>query len=558
LVFILIYTRFYNISWGLPYPFHPDERNIAVSLEQLSCSVSNIKECLNPHFFAYGQFFIYLSFFIYKLFLFITSGSFLGKISFFDSFLILRIISALSSVITVIFSLLIIKEFIYKKARPQINNIILGGFLLLIFSPGLIQFAHFGTTESLLIMFYTILVYFAALLINKKISIQKYVFSTALTIGLAAATKISSLVFSIAPVLILLTYKKLDKKTILYLFEFLFVILFFTVIFSPYNLIAFKDFIGALRYESDVASGAAKVFYTYQFEYTIPIFFQLFNIFPFVLGIPILILFLSWILFLRLNKTNNILRIFFLSYFIPTAFLYSKWTRFVVPILPICIIIGLLFLIEYKNLFFKKTKIQNILFWTIILISIIPGIAFLSIYSNDDIRNQASKWINKNIPSKTLILSETANVVDIPNYFAKNNSYKVISFDFYGLDNNDELKNKLTEYVSSADYIFVPSRRIFANYTCEKDKKITNNIPVFRNTTISDSKKCEQLKEKYPLLNEYYEMLFSEKKFKKVAELSSYPTIELFGKKVIEIKDEMAEETFTVFDHPVIRIYKRI
>lgn len=53
-------------------------------------------------------------------------------------------------------------------------------------------------------------------------------------------------------------------------------------------------------------------------------------------------------------------------------------------------------------------------------------------------------------------------------------------------------------------------------------------------------------------------MLFSEKKFKKVAELSSYPTIELFGKKVIEIKDEMAEETFTVFDHPVIRIYKRI
>jgi hypothetical protein len=43
-----------------------------------------------------------------------------------------------------------------------------------------------------------------------------------------------------------------------------------------------------------------------------------------------------------------------------------------------------------------------------------------------------------------------------------------------------------------------------------------------------------------------------------VAEITSCPHISLFGKKIYEIHDENAEETWTVFDHPVIRIYKRI
>ena len=69
-------------------------------------------------------------------------------------------------------------------------------------------------------------------------------------------------------------------------------------------------------------------------------------------------------------------------------------------------------------------------------------------------------------------------------------------------------------------------------------------------------------KEKYPLLNEYYQRLFSRsgfaKGFEKVAEFSSYPKISLFGKTLLEFPDENAEETWTVFDHPVIRIYKKI
>jgi len=90
----------------------------------------------------------------------------------------------------------------------------------------------------------------------------------------------------------------------------------------------------------------------------------------------------------------------------------------------------------------------------------------------------------------------------------------------------DELKNHL----ENANYIFIPSRRIFANHP----------------------------RDKYPKLNEYYDKLFSrELGFKKIAEFTSYPKITLFGKTILEFPDEQSEETFTVFDHPVVRIYKK-
>ena len=27
---LLVYSRFINLGWGLPYPMHPDERNMAM------------------------------------------------------------------------------------------------------------------------------------------------------------------------------------------------------------------------------------------------------------------------------------------------------------------------------------------------------------------------------------------------------------------------------------------------------------------------------------------------------------------------------------------------
>ena len=88
---ILVYSRFVNLGWGLPYPMHPDERNMVTAIQQLNCQspivelnlptsmsgnwepvtswVKIIKpldllNCFNPRFFAYGQFPVYFGYII--------------------------------------------------------------------------------------------------------------------------------------------------------------------------------------------------------------------------------------------------------------------------------------------------------------------------------------------------------------------------------------------------------------------------------------------------------------------------------------------------------------
>ena len=58
LIFIGALLRLYNLNWGAPFYFHPDERNIAAAISQL-----RFPEQMNPHFFAYGSLPIYVIYF---------------------------------------------------------------------------------------------------------------------------------------------------------------------------------------------------------------------------------------------------------------------------------------------------------------------------------------------------------------------------------------------------------------------------------------------------------------------------------------------------------------
>ncbi|OGK18303.1 hypothetical protein A3G67_03340 [Candidatus Roizmanbacteria bacterium RIFCSPLOWO2_12_FULL_40_12] len=543
IVLLLFSTRFINLSWGLPNPFHPDERNIAVALQQLSCpNLFDLKNCLNPHFFAYGQFPLYTAFFLISLVKLLT-GRIGAQISYSEAVLALRIISAVSSLGTALI-LLKIGEVVVEKKNALLVVIFTG--LFGIFSPVLIQFAHFGTTESLLAFYYSVLMLLSVLLIKNKISKKIFLFSTATIIGLSIATKVSATLFVLLPISAILFHARNVKQLhlhMLYIGKLLVLAGLISVLFSPHNVISVKEFLSSIKYEVDVARGLF-VFYTRSFEETIPVLFQFKHIFPYALGLPIFIFFLLGFFLLPWKKEFNFLRASFLIYFLPTSFLYAKWTRFMAPAFPVMILISSLFLIEL----FEKFRRAKLFIYLLLITTIIPGLAYLSIYTNLDTRLQATKWIYQNIPENSYLLSETANVVDIPIPQVNSKKYIVNSFDFYNLDEDVAIQNHLQEALKKADYIFVPSRRIYKNHTCETPDN-------FNNTT---GKICKDLKTKYPFLNEYYEKLFSQKfGFRKVAEFSSYPKIELFDKTIFIFPDESAEETWTVFDHPVIRIYKK-
>ncbi|OGK09367.1 hypothetical protein A2767_00925 [Candidatus Roizmanbacteria bacterium RIFCSPHIGHO2_01_FULL_35_10] len=608
---LLVYTRFVGLDWGLPYPMHPDERNTANAIQQLQCDwpsvFSNrfsVNECLNPHFFAYGQFPLYLGYGIVYLLKFFD-GDLTTPISFQEAAFSLRIISALASILNVfvlikLTSVILIRQSAEKNPAqrktlsldPSVAPLPQDDvwwkipiLLILIYSPFFIQFSHFGTTESLLMFLFSIIIYLSLKFWQNKLSPTNFYVLTAIFSGMAIATKVSSVLFLIIPLALIFDKNKEDFfRKIISISYLLCLTLIFCILFSPHNFISFPQFLGAMKYESDVALGTYRAFYTRQFENAEPVIFQFLKIFPYSLGWPVFIFSILGFIFLPFKKEFNIIRLAILAGFIPNAFMYAKWTRFVSPILPLMLIMAVLFLdklfflieryLILDNRYSEKAKqfirflITNIQF-LITIILIIPGFAFLSIYQNPDVRFTATDWVYKNIPDNSYVLSETANVVDIPITNPKSNppaggqnpNYQYISFNFYDLDENPELPLQLQEHIAKADYIFIPSRRIFANHYCPKDElwTIVKSELNFNITNSNDQEKCQYFRVKYPLLNNYYDRLFSgELGFTKVAEFNEFPKIQLLGQTILEFPDEEAEETWTVFDHPVFRIYKKL
>jgi len=609
LIALLVYTRLANLDWGLPYTMHPDERNMATAIEKLTCkmptvtfnfpekildpwqvfdfiSVGNFdfNECLNPHFFAYGQLPLYLSY-ILILIVKYFQGFWPSTVNFIEATLALRFLSATASIATA-FILLKSSEILLGKNKYKKHPLLfIGIFLVYIFIPYAIQFSHFGTTESFLMFFYAFLIHLSLQYSKKMVSTTHFIILSSLLMGAALATKISSLIFLGIPAIVLILYHKRFKKKqsitatkteapfFLYqafnimvdlVFLMTLSILLF-VLFSPHTVISWEEFLGSMKYESEVALGKSLVFYTRQFIDTIPGIFQTTKIFPFAFGMPLYVLgfigffFLSW-----KKKEMNMLRLAVIFYFMPNAFFFAKWTRFISPVFPlISLLAAQAVVIPYQAISEKisSKKIKGISVFLVFLLfglSILPGIGYLSVYMKPDTRFEASRWIYDNIPEKSYILSETANVVDIPlsasQVGKQSKNYDIISFNFYDLDSDLNLQTELEEHLEKANYIFVPSRRVFADHSCFYPE-ITKNM----NFEINRKNKCQKMLEKYPQLNAYYEKLFNgQLGFEKVAEFSSYPEISLFGRVLIRFPDEQAEETWSVFDHPVIRIYKRI
>lgn len=507
---LLFYVRFIGLDWGLPFPFHPDERNMANAVQDLQCEKLNI-ECLNPHFFAYGQLPLYLA----RLSPFSTS--------FIGATMALRLISALSSLGT-----------LYVLSKLTKKRLLL--LLFIGFSPGLIQWAHFGTTESLLILMASLLLYLGWKVIEKKEFSRQSALLFGLLLGIAIGIKLSAAVLVVIP--LVCYFMTVQKKTWMNGFLVPFFIFLGFVIASPQSLIHFSEFYSSMQYEIGVGSGLFRVFYTRQFEYSIPVLFQLFKIYPFILG-PVQLLFflLSWFVIPVKNKQLLLLRFVWVATFLSGAATYAKWSRFTALSVPFALLLAFLCCIELMRRIGKKY-----LFAVVFFFAMLPGLMYATIYRTQDVRLQASEWMQRHIPENSSVMQESGNVIDLP---LSNQTLRMNIVDLYDLK----------EIPQDAEYVIVPSRRVFANMWCPDSNSQLSKVQRI-DSLVYSSNRCKGLSAQYPLVSEWYPRLVNN--YTLVATFSSRPKIRLFGKTVWEFDDEWAEETWTVFDHPTIRIYKRI
>lgn len=538
------FLRFYKLDWTQGLFSHPDEYHIVGSVSQLS-----FPNQMHPHFFSYGTVIIYLIYFTQQLFMHlfrITNLHFLD----FNSFLIGRFYSALFSTFTIFI--------VYKICRSfmQTRFPYLAAFLVAI-TPGLIQQAHFATPESAQIFFL-----FGSLLFMLKFIKQGkilYLATAAIFLGLSLGVKVSSIVFLLP--LTIAAISKLCPKNISFKTPILFIkqafkillrftgfmtiiIIFATftlVIVAPYIFLDFSSFRGNLEYEGGLAIGKFPVFYTRQFIDTIPVLFQTEKILPFALG-PFLLLF-SFIgfLFALINLIKKpkielaLIIIGFLSLFLTNAFLFAKWTRFISPTFPFFAMFAA-FLLE--KLYLKSKFISKFLTLILLIGTLLWTIAFFSIYLRPDVRITASNWIEKNFSENSTILIEGGNMIDIP----LGGNFNRIGFDFYSLEDDIQTRLKIAAGLQQADYFLVQSRRVFMNH--------------------------QRLPKIFPITANFYNTLFSGNLgFEQIQEFHSYPMLQIvppfagsrFGGRnwKLEFPDETAEETWSVFDHPVIRIFKK-
>lgn len=490
----LVLTRFLGLNWGFPFHFHPDENNMATSLAQLRCpNVLDLKTCLDPQFYAYGQSNLYLG----RLLTLLIP----------DPNLSLRAISAIFSILTGIF--------IYKLLRRDFDSkpIAIIGLLLFSFTPVFIQFSHYGTTESALTFFLVSLLYFR----------HKPIIGATL-IGMASAIKVSSLILLPAYLPLIFKTRQLLKAVV--------VSALFFVLLSPHYVLNFDHFISAFNYETAVATGKFVVFYTQQFQNSLPLWFQFTRIIPYTLGYLLALTGLAGSLLSLFFSKSRLLALVFWGLLLSQSLVFTKWARFLVFSYPFFIYYSV-FLINYlsRNAKYLAATVATAL----VFFQTVIGCAYLNVYLQEDSRLQASRWL-QTYARDSKIMNEAANVVDVP----VKRSDLTQSFFLYDLDRNEEYREEVFSSLKAADYVVVDSRRVYANYSCYR----------FKNDILEKKKNCV-LNKQFPQIDRYYQTL--SRQFKLIKTFTNYPKLG-----PIVINDELAEETLSVFDHPTVRIFRKI
>lgn len=456
----------------------------------------------------------------------------LTSVSFEQAIIIGRFYSALLSVL-----LIPSVYYIGKKLFNEQTGLIAALFSLL--SVGCIQFAHFSTFEMWLT--FVGLWYFYCCYQVAQTYRRSWSFGAGILFGILLAIKISSIILlpllGFAIVYGAMTKQYHGKIRGLFLHAFLASLCAISIfcLTCPFVFLDFPSFRGSMSYESSVAFGTLPVFYTGGFFKTIPIAFQFQYVYPFLLN-PLLTLlffpafvFVAWHGFKHKHIPSLLLITCYLFLFVSQAFLFAKWTRYMVPTLPF---VDLILAFSLQKIQPQHTKRDITFSYTSILVLVL-GLSFLfcfaffkTVYLSPDTRLEALDFSKKNIPSSTSIVSEVYDLGITP----FNSSFPTITlFNFYDMDTGNQSYQAGLTSLDQASYFILPSQRIMRN-------------------RLSNSKQ-------FPTGYKLYRQLFDRKLgYQKIYETPCdiWCTITYMGDPIFHVED-----TVNVFDRPTVFIFEK-
>lgn len=514
--------RIYGLNWDQNQHLHPDERFLT-----MVAGAMQWPDKLNPHdigfnFYVYGTYPVIFVKYVASIF----------KLDDYNNItLVGRFISAALDT-TIVF-------LVYLIAKEVFKNKIIGLWSAFFYSISVlpIQLSHFFAVDTFLNFFIALSFYF---LIKSRFLIL------GITFGLAIATKISAIVF--LPVIIFhflyraFTEKKWINTLVL---SFLFLVI---------SAVTFKV---AMPFLDQRVLNNWKELETYlkpgvwyppstMWMSTGPLLFPFKNLVFLGVGLPLALLIFAGLVYLPIKSKNwplILIEIWIVGLFVWQGIQFAKPMRYFIHIYPfLAIVAGAVFgKIKYKV---KYLFLPLVLIWPM---------AFLSVYTNLHSRIAASIWIYNNVPLGSTIACEHWDdclPLNLPNY-PGNGAYKYQELPMFGVENEQKWQ-QISERLSQSDYLVLSSNRIYGS-TVDLPKRYPRNIEFFKN-------------------------LFSGNLgYKKVAEFVSRPTLMIpkvnyclklpffnYGSisgvkcigKGLEVVDDFTDESFTVYDHPKVIIFR--
>jgi YYY domain-containing protein len=429
-----------------------------------------------------------------------------------------------------------------------------------------IHAAHFFTVDPFVGFFLSISIYFCAK-IYKAGKLVDYILA-GVFYGAAMASKSAALPFALA---ILAAHffhyfsikgtSKKDKKRRMNSWINLAWAVFATVITfficMPWAILDYPRFMSDQNEQKRIlVTGEGDVPYNRQYINTTPFFYYIQNMVFYTMGIPygtmafiafyfyIIIFFKDIFKFLKSlkgeifgNKEVVLILAWLVPYFAVVGLSFAKFNRYMVPMTPFLAIITAKLLFDIRQKISDK-KIGTALMALVMGGAMFYGVAFMNVYSNPHPWIDASRFMFKNIPSmtddgrgkqrRTKVLNEMWGD-DLPVWVEGRGSetYDNIQWALQEPDSPNKIE-ELSTKLSATDYVVMADKRAYGTY--------------------------QRLPKRYPINYFYYSNMIKDASvfgYKMIYDKVNYPS--LFG---INIKDDKADESFQLYDHPRVYLFQ--
>ena len=547
--------RFYGLDWGAP-PMdpNPDERHVMMTTGRMLS-----ERDLDPKTFSYGSLHFYMLYGVCRLYsILFRRGAGLP----FESMIMTgRYIAAAFGFLTVLAT-----YFLGRRLYSARTGLIAALFLSL--SVLHIQLSHFYIVDVVMALFCVCAVLCASRLIGPGARRLRWFLLLGVCIGLASATKFSGVPLFLIPLAVLVWgLRDLSGKRKIWFGFAVTVVVALVVWFAcePYAFVGeraparpdaplkdrvmyslfTKQFAHDIIEQGNMVKGYdfCGLPWTIQYENTLPYVYHVGELLNWWMGWPLgLACLIGTFLVVarnarRIERRDILVLLWVLPVFLIIGGFTVKFPRYTVPIFPfLCIFGGNLFdglltraAASRRRAGLKRAAVVSLLL-VVTAYSLFYSIAFVRVYGGRHNWVRASAWIYENIPPGSVIIREDPwdDVLPVHVPGCRNIHYRKIVLGLYGQPDNKAKFAGIAGKLAEGDFIVMPTKRIHG-------------------TTLRDP-------DRFPLTGNFYRLLFSQKLGYEIVKTFTRPP----GLLGITFEDDLADESFRVYDHPKVVIFRKV